>query len=129
MAKYLIQHVQVHVLEIKCPFTYRNMTIENACKQSSFPLVMVDGSPKLKKQHPQGYYAQVQGQMALSGLDWCDFVVFLSGSHTISVERILFDPQYWNDKLLPKLKSFYFSHTLKISILSELLSKVLTVCL
>ena len=39
------------LLEIKCPFPYKNITTEDACNQSSFPLSMVDGSPKLKKQH------------------------------------------------------------------------------
>ena len=75
-----------------------------------FPYSMIDRSPKLKRQQSKGYYAQVQGQLSLRGLDWCDFVVFLLGSHTISVEKVLFDLQYWNHKLLPKLHSLYFTH-------------------
>ncbi len=31
----------------------------------------------LMKNHPHGYNDQVQGQLAISGLSWCDFVVYL----------------------------------------------------
>ena len=30
----------------------------------------------LKKEHTCGYYAQVQGQLALTGLKWCDFCIY-----------------------------------------------------
>ena len=63
----------------------------------------MDGKLKLKESHY--YYAQVQGQMAVGERPWCDFVVFtLKG---ISVERIRYNQEYWKDKLLPKLTSFY----------------------
>ena len=43
--------------------------------------------------------------MAIGERPWCDFVVFtLKG---ISVQRIPFDKDFWNDRLLPKLLSFY----------------------
>ena len=51
------------------------------------------------------YFAQVQGQMALSGRAWCDFVVFTHKG--IHVERIKYDHGYWTTKLLPKLKQFF----------------------
>ena len=41
------------------------------------------------KQH--AYYWQVQGQLLMSGLDWCDFVV--CAQDDISVERIYRDPE------------------------------------
>lgn len=99
-------------LEIKCPYTWRHNLIHEACQDPNFPCAMVDGVPRLKRDHKQGYYAQVQGQLALSGLPWCDFVVYLSGSHSLHVERICFNADYWNNKLLPKLTSFYFKHAI-----------------
>lgn len=98
------------LLEIKCPYTWRNHTVEAACNDVNFPCSMVDGVPKLRTDDKQGYYAQIQGQLALSGLPWCDFVIYLSGSRSLSVERISFDPTYWNNTLLPKLTTFYFKH-------------------
>ena len=73
---------------------------------------MINGVPRLKRDYKKGYYAQVQGQLPLSGLLWCDFVVYLSGSHTLCVERIYFDADYCNSTLLPKLTSFYFKHAI-----------------
>ena len=86
--------------------------MEEACQDPNFPCAMINGVPRLKRDHKQGYYAQVQGQLALSGLPWCDFVVYLYGSHSLCVERIYFDPDYWNNTLLPKLTSFYFNHAI-----------------
>ena len=70
-----------------------------ACDDVNFSCSMVDGVPKLRTDDKQGYYAQIQGQLALSGLPWCDFVMYLSGSGSLSVERIRFDPTYWNNTL------------------------------
>ena len=79
-----------------------------ACEDVNFPCSIVNGVPKLKTNDKQGYYAQIQGQLVLSGLPWCDFVIYLSGTHSVFVERINFDPTYWNNTLLPKLTLLYF---------------------
>ena len=57
----------------------------------------------LKREHP--YFAQVQGQMAVGERPWCDFVIYTSQG--LSVHRVLFDSDYWENTLLPKLVSFY----------------------
>lgn len=51
------------------------------------------------------YYTQVQGEMAIMELEWCDFVVY-SGD-VILGDRIWGDLDYWVNILLPKLTSFY----------------------
>ena len=98
------------LLEIKAPFTWRNNSFLEACQDNNFMCHVVDGQPRLKVNHKSGYYAQIQGQLALSGLPWCDFVVFLTGSRNINVQRIYFDALYWEQTLLPRLLSFYFHH-------------------
>ena len=100
------------LLELKNPYRWRNKTMEEACQDTDFFLHMVDGKPKLKQNDKSGYYNQVQGQLAVTGLPWCDFVVHLSGSHNINVERIYFNETYWEDNLFPKLTKFYFDHAL-----------------
>lgn len=100
------------LLEIKNPFKWRNCTFAQACEDRSFYLQMHESKPKLKQDHSSGYYAQVQGQLAVSGLTWCDFVVHLSSSHQVNVERIYFNKKYWEETLFPKLKNFYFDHGL-----------------
>lgn len=75
---------------------------------------VVDGKPQLKVSHKSGYYAQIEGQLALLGLPWCDFVIFLTGSRDINVQKIYFDVLYWEQELLPKLHAFYFKYALPI---------------
>ena len=48
--------------------------MEEACQDPNFPCTMINGVPRVKRDHKQGYYAQVQGQPALSGLPLCDFL-------------------------------------------------------
>lgn len=95
-------------LEVKCPFSHRNGTPEEACLDRQFCCTLqesTDGTKQveLKREHP--YFAQVQGQMAVGKRPWCDFVIYTSQG--LSVHRVLFDNDYWEDTLLPKLVSFY----------------------
>ena len=64
------------LLEIKCP----NIKSYVDCPY----LKMSDGSLQLRRQHK--YYWQVQGQILLTGLEWCDFVV--CAQEDMLVERI-----------------------------------------
>ena len=66
------------LLELKCPFSKKDDTLEQVPSNASFYLEKVAVGIKLKQDHNCGYYAQVQGQLALTGLKWCDFCVFLS---------------------------------------------------
>ena len=92
-------------LEVKCPYTARDVTPADACSLPGFccALDTANGQLKLKRSHH--YFAQVQGQMAIGARPWCDFVVYTRQG--ISVERIIYDAQFWNESLLPKLTSFY----------------------
>ena len=65
----------------------------------------ITGQCKLKRAH--AYFTQVQGQMGVSGASWCDFIVYTKKG--ISVERIPFDPAYW-ETLKLKLCTYYFDH-------------------
>ncbi|KAK7093101.1 hypothetical protein V1264_008751 [Littorina saxatilis] len=90
------------VLEIKCPYTHRNETVEEACKDNTFCCRLVDGKVMLKRNHK--YFSQVQGQMAITGRQWCDFVVWTMKEMT--VERIVFDKEMWESSI-SKLRAFF----------------------
>jgi hypothetical protein len=62
------------LMEIKCPYTFRNLRPEDACRDPSFYCEIVEGKPRLKHKHD--YYYKIQGQLGICGLAWCDFVVF-----------------------------------------------------
>lgn len=94
------------LLEIKCPFK-DNIQYVASIKSAN-------GSRKLDKKHD--YFYQVQTQLAVTGLFWCDFYVFLrqaDGSVDQFCETIYFEPLFWKD-LKEKLDEFYFSHYLNI---------------
>ena len=92
-------------LEIKCHYSYKDSLPAEACSVSTFccELNASTGNVKLKENHQ--YYAQVQGQMGIGEQPWCDFVIYTKKG--LSAQRIPFDCKFWEDKLLPKLVTFY----------------------
>lgn len=90
------------LLEIKCPFKYRNMSPTDAAKDPKFCSTIVNGKLKLKLDH--NYHYQIQGQLGISRHSWCDFYIWtLEGTY---IERIYFDEVFWS-AMLQKLKQFY----------------------
>ncbi|XP_071810742.1 uncharacterized protein [Apostichopus japonicus] len=97
------------LLEIKCPMMQRGKKVEEIVKSHDFYIELKDNSEEyiLKREHKFGYFTQVQGQMALTGLKWCDFIVYLSDSNEMIATRVPFDEEYWTVIALPKLNSFF----------------------
>ena len=84
------------LLEIKCPQC-------ESCRDAKY-LKIVNGQLKLKKTHE--YYFQVMGQMAITGLKWCDFMVFCKNDWHI--ETLYFDEEFFAD-MYNKLNLFYYN--------------------
>ena len=94
-------------LELKYPYSQREHTPAEACSSPGFCCSLqtkADGHQQLKLREKHPYYAQVQGQMAIGERPWFDFVIFTKKG--ISIERVLFDEEYWKNTLLPKLEAF-----------------------
>ncbi|XP_064475650.1 uncharacterized protein LOC135389544 [Ornithodoros turicata] len=94
------------VLEVKCPYSLRD-TPGELLKEQRFYMTFNNEHPQLRRDHD--YYAQVIGQMGLTGLQWADFVMY--GPGFLTVERIRYDEQEWGD-MKAKLTTFYFSDAL-----------------
>ena len=96
----------MRLVEVKCPFSAQDKTVEQACHEIKSFCCSLDEAkkPYLKSDHD--YYFQVQGQMAITGICECDFVVWTPKD--IFVQTIPFDSQFWNNTCLPKLKHFFF---------------------
>lgn len=98
-------------LEIKCPFSVSSVSILDRTPEQlaheypdTFCLrIDPDGTIHLKKDHK--YYDQVIGEIAVLGVEWCDFVVFTPAG--VFVERINFDKPHWEERLLPSLKLYF----------------------
>ena len=78
--------------------------------QTFFMEKVDDTQCRLKRDH--AYYAQVQGQMGVTGAKWCDFIVYTSKG--MYVERIAFDPNYWQI-LRNQLLQYYFEHFIEFA--------------
>ena len=82
-------------LEVKCPFLCKTKQIAVAAlEQSSFCLQSNDGMLQLKRTHQ--YFYQVQTQLFVTRLLWCDFVLW-SPSDVIYVERIFYNQSFIED--------------------------------
>ena len=95
----------VGVIEIKCPFSARNKpSIIEACEASTF-YCSLNSSNEVHLKRNHNYFYQVQGQMAVLNVEWCDFIVWTPS--WIFIERVAFDNKFWEEQCLPKLSSTY----------------------
>ena len=90
------------LIEIKCP---ASLIGQIPSVNNYHHLEEIDGKIVLK--HSSEYYFQVQGQMAITGLLYCDFFVFtLKG---FLVTRVEFDEEFCN-LIFDKLKWFWYKY-------------------
>ena len=93
-------------LEIKCPYVCEKQTVSDACRNiSGFCLTVKDGRTELSKSHM--YFYQVQTQLHVTGLLWCDFCVWSPVGEPF-VQQIEYDKAFM-DKALKKARKFYFN--------------------
>eukprot|EP00102_Acyrthosiphon_pisum_P027938 XP_016665148.1 PREDICTED: uncharacterized protein LOC107885899 [Acyrthosiphon pisum] len=93
------------ILEIKCPFSAKDTSnavdaVNNKLLQCC---VVVGDSIQLKKNH--SYYYQVIGQLHVSHRKTCYFVIY--AANWINVEKIMYDPTFWDLKMINYLTTFY----------------------
>ena len=104
-------------LEVKCPLTCEKMTFHNACRAVPSFCLTEDGAQMfLLKEH--AYFYQMQTQMYVTDLHWCDFVIW-SPIQEPFVQRIKYDVSFMKTMLV-KAHKFYFEKFLP-SVLSCML--------
>ncbi|XP_056602746.1 uncharacterized protein LOC130419795 [Triplophysa dalaica] len=70
------------ILEVKCPYNAREMTIDDAVKQKKISYISKEGDTySLRTDHPNWH--QVQGQLHLTGRKTCYFVVWTKKDYVI----------------------------------------------
>jgi len=90
------------LLEIKCPYSGSDLTIEEYAAKPASYLKKVNGKFILDRQH--NYCFQMQGCMYILECKWCDFVVYTGKD--IFIERIYRDQNIIN-RMVEKLTEFY----------------------
>ncbi|CAN7938598.1 unnamed protein product [Ixodes hexagonus] len=91
-------------VEVKCPYTLRNADRETLLASNSSVVFDSSHRPHLKADH--SHFAQVIGQMGITNLKWADYVLY--GDNFLTVERIRFDKNVWDD-MKDSMDNFYFS--------------------
>lgn len=97
------------LLEIKCPYKFKDVSpiVEEALNDKNYCLKKDKECVQLSLTHP--YYHQVQGQMAVKQLPYCDFVCWTTCG--LFVQRITQDKEYL-DKYLHHFRSFFIDFLL-----------------
>jgi len=106
------------VMEIKCPYCHHGESIADAAEDKNFCLEKDSNGLYLK--HAHAYYYQIQTQLFVSGVDYCDICVCTFSSddkHDIHIEHIIKDEDFWTD-CVSKAHQFF-----RTCILPELLGK------
>lgn len=60
----------------------------------------------------ESHYDQMQGCMAVTGKKYCDYIVYATDDQQIFIQRIDFNPKYWNNILYPALIDFRYLYPL-----------------
>lgn len=99
------------IVEIKTIFDLEAKSIMEVAEKRKgrfYMTVLPGGTFSLKKN--SNHYFQIQGQMAVCEVSFCDFVVYHPTSRDIIVQRIPFDDKFWSNTLFPKLEHFYYKY-------------------
>lgn len=100
----------VKLIEIKCPFEGRNLTIEDLLSTLDY-LVFNDESQMYELKQKHSYYGQIQLGMVILNVEVCDFIIYCSKDNSILVFSVHVNHDFL-ETFLPTLKTKYFSFLL-----------------
>jgi len=92
-------------LEVKCPILCETSLISDVSRRNStFCLKDKNGEMQLSTTH--AYYYQVQTEMHVTRVQWCDFVVWSPIDDTF-VQRVYYNKSFM-ENAIAKAQTFYF---------------------
>lgn len=101
------------ILEVKCPFSFKDDTLDAASSSKSFCLERVNGTFKLKEDHQ--YFYQLQAQLHICDKSYCDFVVWTT--------KNMFIQRYYRNTPFFESNRAKVENVFKVGVLPELLGK------
>ena len=108
------------LVEIKCPATF----IKKVPSAENYKhLEIINEQPYLKKASP--YYFQIQGQLAVTGKQYCDFFVFSFKGH-LNIQ-VKFDERFWIE-LLDNLDCFFRNFVAPEKLLGKMKKNLDRIC-
>ncbi|XP_035685431.1 uncharacterized protein LOC118422035 [Branchiostoma floridae] len=87
------------ILEVKCPMCVKDKTFESEADQQHRQFCLELRGQRLQLKHSHPYYFQVQAQLACTGRNYCDFVVWRGAGKTtqqLHIERIYPDVAFFS---------------------------------
>ena len=105
------------VIEIKCPFSAKDLSISEAVQSVGHFCLEQDSQGKIKVKRDHAYFHQVQMQLFVTKCDYCDFILWTKKDDSLCVERITFDSEFFQ-KELELARTFFIK-----CIIPELLGK------
>lgn len=96
------------LVEVKCPFTAKDMMVEEAVRKGLLKFLGFDNG-KLMLRDNHNYYYQIQGQLNITGRSECYFIVWTTKDLWFQV--IKKDESFWKG-CMEKLEVFYMEHML-----------------
>ncbi|XP_067216539.1 uncharacterized protein [Linepithema humile] len=93
------------LVEIKCPLSAENLTVEKAIETLPSLKAIFDKKNPQKMNQNHRYYYQIQGQLNITQREYCIFAVWTPKS--MKILRIDVDNIFWKNQMLPFLTRFY----------------------
>ena len=99
-------HSEDRILEIKCPYASRALTVREVVKEGRVKYLETDsGHLILKKKSSEGFFEQCQGLMGVCQIKNCNFVVW--PPNELVIINVPFDESFWQNRLLPACVTFF----------------------
>lgn len=94
------------LLEIKCPYAARDMMVAEAVEKCKNFYIVKEGDTLTVSKTHHCYY-QIQGQLLLSGLEYCDFVLYTK--RDVFFDKVHRDTAFINNMIV-QLQKFHINH-------------------
>ncbi|XP_054266989.1 uncharacterized protein LOC128989146 [Macrosteles quadrilineatus] len=91
---------------VKCPASAKDLTPADAVVEKKIKFCVLDEERNLKLKRSHCYYYQIQGQLHITQQKNCWFLVWTNKG--MSIEKIVRDDQFWENKMEKPLTNFYF---------------------
>ncbi|XP_050306168.1 uncharacterized protein LOC126743213 isoform X2 [Anthonomus grandis grandis] len=95
------------LVEVKCPSTASAISPTEAINKKIIKFATLDENGQMHLKQNHDYFYQIQGQLHITKRDFCYFILWTPMG--MLVEQIWRQDSFWNDKMIGKLKSFYYN--------------------
>lgn len=98
------------LLEIKCPGGKKTTTLQVALASKNF-ILCKDSKNEVQVKKNHAFFYQIQGQLLVSGMLWCDLVIYFK-TNELFLKRIAIDQEFC-EKMYTELTDLFNKYVLK----------------